>query len=500
MKAQQVEVKAEQAPHSTPPSSSQQQQQSSPPYPPLPDYTSPPTETALLATPPVYRSDAVIAHARALAAAGACRAGDPEQQQCQMVFDVSDSTSSSSNSSSNSSSSSNRNHSRIGIVYYGGALIDPRAYAPTAQQLVRRYGLPVVVPIFAADLAFQAGQCQTHRLELAQAALPHVQKWIVVGHSFGGIAAMTDVYSLLQQQEEKNQPATTTTSSLASSSPTLSFDRIGGLVMIASYIRHDIGCGTIDFSHTQLPMAMVTASLDTRVNQTRWEWGLPFLSPQTFFVDILGGNHVQFASYDDTHRATILQQTPEPPATISPAAQLESTLAAIYNVAARAGVPLPEPPVPTTVMAMAPDKEEEEAEVAIVAGTSSSSSSSHETRRHRSHANQASTADSTGSNQPQQEQKQPPHWHLHHPNQKVVTTAEAVLEGVPPRSSSPWNLLLTVNDHVRLKQRLQDASSRNATASIAATSMMIMMLLAVAWVQRRRCRRDQPHSASSSFQ
>lgn len=55
-----------------------------------------------------------------------------------------------------------------------------------AQIVSQRYGMPVVLPIFAADLAFQFGTCDTGRLDFAQAEFPQVEKWVLAGHSFGG--------------------------------------------------------------------------------------------------------------------------------------------------------------------------------------------------------------------------------------------------------------------------------------------------------------------------
>ena len=203
------------------------------------------------------------------------------------------------------------------MIFHGGALVDPRGYSPLASILATRYGLPVVIPIFDDDLAFSFGMCDSGRLAMAQAEFDHVVKWVLVGHSFGGISAMSDAWS------RQNDSA------------------VAGLVMIAADIRQDIGCGEVDFSSTGFPMASITASLDMILNKTRSELNKPFLSNETLAVDIFGGNHGQVGSYNYSERTPLLGQV-DGIALIPPQVQWDLTVASIYHVASRAGVALPE--------------------------------------------------------------------------------------------------------------------------------------------------------------
>ena len=287
----------------------------------LPNYTSPPTEQALLATPEAYRSDAVINQGRSAAAAGQCNASD--YSVCQIIFIPPTSLSSSSSSSSTSATTD----AQMGVVFYGGALVDPRAYSPLALTLSTRYGLPTVIPIFAQDLAWSPlqTQCASGRVALAQAAVPSVQTWILVGHSAGGLAAQLDAFAWYMN-------ATKTSSS--SSSPPL----VGGLVLLGSYISNQVLCDnrTVDFSKTTFPMAVLDGSNDEIVNHTNFEQGFAYVPANTTYsLIIIGGNHAGFGSYNDSLRTPILHQTDGIP-TIPPVSQWDSSTSAIYNVVARA--------------------------------------------------------------------------------------------------------------------------------------------------------------------
>jgi hypothetical protein len=263
----------------------------------IPDYTSPPLDDALEATPGAYRSDEVIDAARAAAASGNCTA---DSNRCQIPFVP-----------------TGFEESKVGVIFHGGALVDPRGYSPLAKILATRYGLPVVVPIFEKDLAFTFGSCDSGRVPLAQAEFEYVEKWVLAGHSFGGISAMTDAWSRM------NDTA------------------VAGLVVIAADVQQGLGCGEIDFSTTNLPMAAVTGSLDGILNMTRWELNKGLLSNDTLFVDIFGGNHGQFGSYNYSERTSLLDQV-DGVALIPPHVQWDLTVASIYHVASRTGAALPQ--------------------------------------------------------------------------------------------------------------------------------------------------------------
>jgi len=210
---------------------------------------------------------------------------------------------------------SNQN-STVGVIFYGGALVDPRGYSPLMQMLSEEYNLPVSVPIFTTDIAFKFGTCESGRLAQAQSAFPSVDKWIFVGHSMGGIAAFNDVWAMAGRNET---------------------DSIGGLVLLASYVQQDLGCGMTDFSGSEwdwLPFASVAASEDGVVNITNFDAGqvlLPNDSPNFINEIIQGGNHGGFGSYNYSERVTLLNQS-DGNATITSEEQQRQTATIIGDV------------------------------------------------------------------------------------------------------------------------------------------------------------------------
>jgi hypothetical protein len=267
----------------------------------------PPIPSALALTPQKYISDKIMDAFHAADAAGNCTL---PINTCQIPF------------APNNVGLFDR-PSPIGVIIYGGATVDPRSYSPLAFTLAQEYGMTVVIPVFENDLQFSSGTCNSGRLALAQADFPNIDKWIFVGHSFGGIGAMVDVWA--ESKEGTN------------------FDDIAGLVLLASYSTGDLGCGPIDYSTTALPAAAVTASLDGIMNFTRWEENrFRFPENSTLFLSIEGGNHAQFGSYNDSESG---QKDGE--AKISPREQWKLTTAAIYDVALRSGLELPKHVDPT---------------------------------------------------------------------------------------------------------------------------------------------------------
>lgn len=243
----------------------------------LPDYTSPPLPEAINATPVAYQSDETIDAARSLDADGKC-VGDQAKdntEACQIKF------------------GSEFNESSTGVLFFSGALVDPRGYSPLMAMISDAYNLPISVPIFDGDTSYKFGTCESGRLAQAQFAFPSVEKWIFIGHSLGGVTAFNDVWAMAGRNET---------------------DAIGGLVLLASYVRQDLGCGATDFSGDEwswLPVASISASEDGVANATNFAAGQAFLpshSPRFINETIEGGNHGGFGSYDDSERYELLGQ------------------------------------------------------------------------------------------------------------------------------------------------------------------------------------------------
>jgi Alpha/beta hydrolase family len=282
------------------------------------NYTSTPLPGAIELTPDPFKDDTVVNAARAAAKAGTCNATD---HQCMIPFVPP------SDIFPNASEAP-----ELGVILYGGGLVDPRSYSVLAHRLATRYGMVVLIPIFAGDIPFTP--CTTGRVPVAASMYPTVKKWVLMGHSFGGTAAASDLASIM------NLNGTV----VASDSPTLR-EAMGGLVLMASYAGPVAGCGTNDFSGTDIPVAVVTAENDEILNWTRWTENVGYVpANSTFFLEIMGGNHGGFGSYNTTERIEVLGPAQiDGPLLIDPSVQWDLTVAAAAHVASRSGVPLPKP-------------------------------------------------------------------------------------------------------------------------------------------------------------
>jgi len=121
-------------------------------------------------------------------------------------------------------------------------------------------------------------------------------------------------------------------------------ESVAGLVLLAADIQA-VGCGDIDFSDSNLPMAQILASNDGVLNKTRTDQNRFRNSNATFFMDIYGANHASFGAYNDSKRFDLLGQV-DGEQLIPSEVVWDLTAAAIANVASRS-VPLPIPKKPT---------------------------------------------------------------------------------------------------------------------------------------------------------
>jgi hypothetical protein len=327
-------------------------------------FVSPPSPYALSLTPKGYRSDFAIDFGQILSSLGKC-----DQQEnleaCQILFyPPYDSTASSSSISSSSRSDdkqedsqqggwstkeeeNNKNkhqqQAKVGVIFYGAALVDPRSYSPIAHQLSERYGIPTSIPIFSNNLAF-GFDCDTRRIDMASRAFPHVEKWVLAGHSLGGLAAMGELYHLMISHDDEKSVQSEVVGGTETSEgrSVVGIENVGGLALIASYLNQDVGCGPVDFSNLHdVAFASIDSDLDGVLNRALWEDGQSLLPKnETFFMTVLGGNHGNFGSYDDTERRTVLGQN-DGNATIPQYLQMDMAVMGIMSVVSRAGVEMP---------------------------------------------------------------------------------------------------------------------------------------------------------------
>ena len=152
-----------------------------------------------------------------------------------------------------------RNAATTGVIYYPGGLVEPEAYAGTAQGLADE-GYLVVIPKMPLNLAFTG----INRADEIRAHYPEIEAWVIGGHSLGG--AMAAEYA-------KNH-----------------VDQLAGLILFASYpANYD------DFVDFPLPILSIIGSKDPGAIEQRAFYDHVSESATLFIVE--GGNHRQYADY-----------------------------------------------------------------------------------------------------------------------------------------------------------------------------------------------------------
>jgi len=152
---------------------------------------------------------------------------------------------------------------RLGVIFYPGGKVDPRAYAPPMRQLAENGYLAVIVPMPLNLAVFAPGRASD-----VIAAYPEIESWVIGGHSLGGTMAANFV--------NKNALL------------------IDGVFFWASY-----PAGSDDLSALSTPALSIYASLDGLVALEEIEASRLMLPAEARFTRIEGGNHAQFGWYGD---------------------------------------------------------------------------------------------------------------------------------------------------------------------------------------------------------
>jgi hypothetical protein len=147
-----------------------------------------------------------------------------------------------------------------GLIYYPGGLVDPEAYAVTAQGIADA-GYLVVIPKMPLNLAFLG----INRADGIRTDYPEIESWVVGGHSLGG--AMAAEYA-------KNNE-----------------DSLDGLIMFASYPAN-----FNDFVDFSIPIMSIIGSRDP--GATKQEAFYEAIADSAILYVIEGGNHRQYADYN----------------------------------------------------------------------------------------------------------------------------------------------------------------------------------------------------------
>jgi dienelactone hydrolase len=149
----------------------------------------------------------------------------------------------------------------IGLIFYPGGRVDPRAYAPMAHRIAAHGYLVIIVPmplnlaVFGVNRA--AGVIQS---------FPKIEHWVIGGHSLGG--AMAAAYA------DKHDSL------------------VDGLVLLASYPAN-----SNSLQDDLLKVVSIYATRDGLATQDKIDASQSLLPPGTTWVRVVGGNHAQFGWY-----------------------------------------------------------------------------------------------------------------------------------------------------------------------------------------------------------
>lgn len=150
--------------------------------------------------------------------------------------------------------------STTGVVFYPGALVDPRAYVPNLLPLAEA-GYPVVILKLPYNIAF----LDPNGAQAVMDADPEVERWVVGGHSLGGVMAA----SVAGRDDA----------------------RIRGLLLWGSFPNSSIS------DRTELLAMSIYGSEDGLTTPAKIDETKDRLPPDTTFVEIVGGNHAFFGDY-----------------------------------------------------------------------------------------------------------------------------------------------------------------------------------------------------------
>lgn len=187
------------------------------------------------------------------------------------------------------------------FVFFPGALVDPRAYAPLARSTAAA-GFPTFIVELPRRGAFGGADAPElwTRFHAVLRELNHSAQVVVGGHSRGGVVA-----------------------SQVASRP---FSNFAGLILIGTSHPRDV-----DLSSLQVPVVKIVGTQDGLATRREVQANIAKLPGGTQWIWVEGGNHSQFAWYGF--------QPGDWPATLDGSAQrqltIEAVLATLQEVEAR---------------------------------------------------------------------------------------------------------------------------------------------------------------------
>lgn len=149
----------------------------------------------------------------------------------------------------------------FGFILYPGAKVPKEAYSYLARAIAQA-GYPAV--LVGVPLGFAIFGTESASRPIA--ALPDVKKWVIGGHSLGGVAAA--LYA------KKHQ------------------DLVVGIVFLASYPP-----GGASLADTRIQALSISASNDMQATREKIAKAKPLLPESASYMVVDGGNHAQFGDY-----------------------------------------------------------------------------------------------------------------------------------------------------------------------------------------------------------
>ena len=180
-----------------------------------------------------------------------------------------------------------------GFIFYPGGRVMPEAYSPLARALAEAGHLSVIIPM-PLNLAVLNPNAASDVI----AAFPSIQRWVLGGHSLGGVMAARFAHA--------------------------HEDKIDGLALLASYPeRH------VDLSESELAVATIYGDQDGLVTVAEVQRSLDLLPLDSLAILVEGGNHAQFGWYGG--------QSGDKPAQVSREEQQAQVVAAVLHIMQEAG-------------------------------------------------------------------------------------------------------------------------------------------------------------------
>lgn len=155
----------------------------------------------------------------------------------------------------------------VALVFFPGALVEPAAYAPLVRAVAEAGYTAWLVELPRRGALGGAGDPEVRarlRRVLRQRGAP--ERWVVAGHSLGGVVA----------------------SEIAASRP----EGLAGVVLIGTSHPRDV-----DLSALDVPVTKIAGTRDGVASRAKVEANRHLLPPSTQWVWVDGGNHSQFGWY-----------------------------------------------------------------------------------------------------------------------------------------------------------------------------------------------------------